>query len=93
MDSSRPRDLILLTTRLLGPENMETLINAGGGAFFLNEAYQLALRHYYGGASVLNLLLAETENQVGKTVFVFAGYNKQMEKFFKHSQGFSSWMP
>lgn len=41
---------------------IETLVNAGGGAFFLDEAYQLALGHNYGGASVLNFLLAEIKN-------------------------------
>ncbi|KAL2044224.1 hypothetical protein N7G274_002929 [Stereocaulon virgatum] len=74
-------------------KHIETLVNAGGGAFFLDEAYQLALGHSYGGASVLDFLLAEIENQVGKIVFIFAGYNKQMEKFFEHNQGFSSRMP
>lgn len=74
-------------------KHIETLVNAGGGAFFLDEAYQLALGHNYGGASVLDFLLAEIENQVGKIVFIFAGYNKQMEKFFEHNQGFSSRMP
>ena len=74
-------------------KHIETLVNAGGGAFFLDEAYQLALGHNHGGASVLDFLLAEIENQVGKIVFIFAGYNKQMEKFFEHNQGFSSRMP
>jgi len=73
-------------------KHMETLIIAGGGAFFFDEAYQLALGHNYGGASVLDFLLAEIANQVGKIVFIFAGYNKQMEKFFEHNQGFSSRM-
>ena len=72
---------------------IETIVNAGGGTFFLDEAYQLALGHNYGGASVLDFLLAEIENQVGIIVFIFAGYNKQMEKFFEHNQGFSSRMP
>ena len=74
-------------------KHIETIVNAGGGAFFLDEAYQLALGHNYGGASILDFLLAEIENQVGKIVFIFAGYNKQMEKFFEHNQGFSSRMP
>lgn len=74
-------------------KHIETIGNAGGGAFFLDEAYQLALGHNHGGASVLDFLLAEIENQVGKIVFIFAGYNKQMEKFFEHNQGFSSRMP
>ena len=74
-------------------KHIETITNAGGGAFFLDEAYQLALGHNYGGASILDFLLAEIENQVDKIVFIFAGYNKQMEKFFEHNQGFSSRMP
>ena len=74
-------------------KHIETIVNAGGGAFFLDEAYQLASGHNYGGASVLDFLLAEIENQVGKIVFIFAGYNKQMEKFFEHNQGFNSRMP
>ena len=72
---------------------VESILNAGGGAFFLDEAYQLALGHNYGGKAVLDYLLAEIENQVGKIVFIFAGYNKQMESFFEHNPGLQSRMP
>ena len=72
---------------------VEKVLNAGGGAFFLDEAYQLALGHNYGGKAVLDYLLAEIENQVGKIVFIFAGYNKQMESFFEHNPGLQSRMP
>jgi hypothetical protein len=74
-------------------KHIENLLNAGGGVFFLDEAYQLALGHNYGGTAVLDFLLAEIENQVGKIVFVLAGYNKLMEKFFEHNPGFDSRMP
>ena len=74
-------------------KHVETLLNAGGGAFFLDEAYQLALGHNYGGKPVLDYLLAEIENQVGKIVFIFAGYNKLMESFFEHNPGLESRMP
>lgn len=74
-------------------KHVETILNAGGGAFFLDEAYQLALGHNYGGAAILDYLLAEIENQVGKIVFIFAGYNKLMEKFFEHNPGLDSRMP
>jgi replication-associated recombination protein RarA len=74
-------------------KRVENLLNAGGGVFFLDEAYQLALDHNHGGAAVLGFLLAEIENQVGKIVFVLAGYNKLMEKFFEHNPGFDSRMP
>ncbi|KAK2808786.1 hypothetical protein FQN50_004459 [Emmonsiellopsis sp. PD_5] len=73
--------------------HIDKIVQAGGGAFFLDEAYQLAEGHSYGGAAVLDFLLAEMENQVGQVVFILAGYNKQMEKFFEHNQRFDSRMP
>ena len=73
--------------------HIETLTKAGGGCLFLDEAYQLASGNSYGGAAVLDFLLAEIENQVGKIVFILAGYNKQMEKFFEHNQGLISRIP
>lgn len=42
---------------------------------------------------MLDFLLAEIENLTGQVVFVFAGYRKQMEKFFEHNPGFSSRIP
>jgi hypothetical protein len=59
---------------------IEDILKAGGGAFFLDEAYQLTEKQSFGGAQVLDFLLAEIENNIGKIVFIFAGYNKNMEK-------------
>ena len=57
MDSSGSR---LANDGVAGAKkHLETLVNVGEGAFFLDEAYQLALGHNYGGASVLGFLLAE----------------------------------
>lgn len=72
-------------------KHVEDILSAGGGAFFVDEAYQLAACP--GGAAVLDFLLAEIENQVGKIVFILAGYNKPMEAFFEHNQGFYSRIP
>ncbi len=71
---------------------LEILHNGGGGAIFLDEAYQLADEHNKGGP-VLDFLLAEMENNVGKIVFILAGYNKNMEKFFEHNPGLTSRIP
>ena len=60
---------------------------------FIDEAYQLTSGHNYGGAQVLDFLLAEVENLTGKVVFVLAGYNKQMESFFAHNPGLPSRFP
>ena len=70
-------------------KHIERILNAGGGAFFLDEAYQLA----GGNTTVLDFLLAEIENQVGKIVFILAGYVKEMEKFFEHNPGLDSRLP
>jgi hypothetical protein len=73
-------------------KQIEDLLKAGGGAIFVDEAYQLASTHNQGGP-VLDFLLAEMENNVGSIVFMFAGYNKEMEAFFEHNPGLKSRVP
>jgi len=73
--------------------HIEDILNNGGGLFFIDEAYQLTSGQNYGGPQVLDYLLAEVENLTGKVVFVLAGYNKQMEKFFAHNPGIPSRFP
>lgn len=41
----------------------------------------------------MDFLLAEMENNIGSIVFILAGYNKEMEKFFEHNPGLSSRFP
>jgi hypothetical protein len=72
---------------------IEKILEAGGGVFFIDEAYQLVSGNSYGGKAVLDFLLAEIENLTGKIVFVLAGYNKQMEAFFAHNPGIPSRIP
>jgi Cdc6-like AAA superfamily ATPase len=72
---------------------IEDILNNGGGALFLDEAYQLVSGSSFGGGSVLDFLLAEIENLTGKVVFIIAGYNKQMEDFFAHNPGIPSRIP
>ncbi|KDR65734.1 hypothetical protein GALMADRAFT_106825 [Galerina marginata CBS 339.88] len=72
---------------------LEGVIKAGGGAIFIDEAYQLTSGNNPGGPAVLDFLLAEMENNVGTLVFVLAGYNKEMEKFFEHNPGLKSRVP
>ncbi|KAI1142174.1 P-loop containing nucleoside triphosphate hydrolase protein [Hypoxylon sp. FL0543] len=72
---------------------IDQILNKGGGVFFLDEAYQLVSGSSFGGAQVLDFLLAEIENLTGKVVFVFAGYRKQMENFFAHNPGIPSRIP
>lgn len=72
---------------------VEDAVKAGGGTIFVDEAYQLTSGNSYGGAAVLDFLLAEMENQVGTLVFILAGYKKEMEKFFEHNPGLMSRVP
>lgn len=71
---------------------IETLLKDGGGAIFIDEAYQL-VGSSFGGTQVLDFLLAEVENLTGKVVFILAGYQRPMEKFFAHNQGLLSRFP
>ncbi|KAK8428842.1 putative AAA family ATPase [Phyllosticta citricarpa] len=74
-------------------KKLEDILNNGGGALFIDEAYQLASGSSSGGKNVLDFLLAEVENLTGKVVFILAGYNKQMEAFFAHNPGIPSRFP
>jgi hypothetical protein len=66
---------------------IENVLNNGGGALFIDEAYQLASGQKYGGTQVLDFLLPEIENLTGKMVVILAGYSRQMKAFFAHNPG------
>lgn len=72
---------------------IEGIVKAGGGVFFIDEAYQLASGNNFGGKNVLDFILAEIEERRGTIAFILAGYDKEMEKFFEHNPGFDSRMP
>ncbi|KAJ0421665.1 P-loop containing nucleoside triphosphate hydrolase protein [Aspergillus carlsbadensis] len=71
---------------------LNTILNNGGGVLFIDEAYQLVQSHG-SGSQVLEFLLAEVENLTGKLIVVLAGYRRQMEKFFAHNPGLPSRFP
>lgn len=73
--------------------HLKQLENSEGGVYFIDEAYQLTEEHNHGGKAVLDYLLTVIENLTGKVVFVFAGYRKQMERFFEHNPGLPSRIP
>jgi len=68
-------------------------LSAGGGTIFIDEAYQLTAAHNSEGRKVLDFLLAEMENNIGKIIFIVAGYNKEMEEFYEHNPGLTSRVP
>jgi DNA replication protein DnaC len=74
-------------------KTIEGLLKDGGGAFFIDEAYQLVQRSSTWGPLVLDFLLAEIEILRGKVVFILAGYERPMEKFFAHNPGLPDRFP
>jgi len=74
-------------------KQIEDVLKAGGGTIFVDEAYQLTSEHNMQGKQVLDFLLAEMEGNTGTIVFILAGYNKEMEKFFEHNPGLPSRVP
>ncbi|KAG1746047.1 P-loop containing nucleoside triphosphate hydrolase protein [Suillus paluster] len=72
---------------------IEDAMKLGGGAIFIDEAYQLVSGQSGSGTDVLDYLLVEMENRVGSLVFILAGYSRQMEKFFNHNPGLPSRVP
>jgi replication-associated recombination protein RarA len=68
----------------------------GGAVIFVDEAYALNPKEDRNGRQVLDFMLPVAEKlkgDYGKVVFIFAGYNKDMEKLFEHNPGLPSRFP
>jgi replication-associated recombination protein RarA len=74
-------------------EKIQGILDGGGGTIFVDEAYQLTNSGTSYGREVLDFLLTEMENNTGKLVFIFAGYNREMERFLEHNPGLQSRVP
>jgi hypothetical protein len=74
-------------------KRVDDVLGAGGGTIFVDEAYQLKNPDNSQGGVVLDFLLTEMENHISKLIFIFAGYNREMEKFFEHNPGLQSRVP
>jgi hypothetical protein len=72
---------------------LEKVLSTGGGTIFIDEAYQLTSTGNYQGRQILDFMLAEMENNIGKLCFIVAGYDREMESFFEHNPGLSSRVP
>jgi probable Rubsico expression protein CbbX len=74
------------------PKTREQLQKAHGGILFIDEAHQLYKpdneRDY--GAEAIELLLQVMENQREDLIFIFAGSQTKLEKFFHSNPGVSS---
>lgn len=66
-------------------------LSSKGGVLFIDEAYQLT--RTAAGKQVLELLLTEMENNIGKLAMIFVGYKDEMEAFFDYNPGLPSRIP
>lgn len=80
-----------------GPSAAKDMIDylaSNGGVLFVDEAYQLVSDHSMtAGRQILDIILTEMENHIGRLVIIFAGYNTEMESFFEHNPGLVSRVP
>lgn len=75
-------------------KTIKKIVRRGGGVLFVDEAYQLTAPYASaGGRQVLDIILTEMENKIGRLVLIFVGYNKEMESFFEHNPGLASRVP
>jgi hypothetical protein len=72
---------------------VEKILNAGGGALFIDEAYQLINGPNAAGTQVLDAVMDDAENLTGKVIFLMAGYRKEMETLLAHNPGLPSRFP
>eukprot|EP01041_Mallomonas_annulata_P005723 gene5723-11565_t len=75
---------------------LEKIKAAKGGVVFVDEAYQLNPSQSQGGREVLDFILVHAERlqgEYGSLVWIFAGYNKHMDKLFEHNPGLPSRFP
>eukprot|EP00834_Sanchytrium_tribonematis_P005090 NODE_287_length_10726_cov_0.240614.p1 type:complete len:1727 gc:universal NODE_287_length_10726_cov_0.240614:1929-7109(+) len=74
-------------------ECLKNIEENGGGLLFVDEAYQLDPLVEMNGRHVMDLLLTEIENKIGKLVVAFAGYEKKIEKLMAYNEGLPSRFP
>lgn len=85
-----PKDLIAEYVGQTGPKASAFIKKNKGGVIFLDEAYNLASddENVSFGQDALVEILKEMEKN--ETIFIFAGYKKEMESFIKSNSGLTS---
>ena len=91
-----PSDLVAGYLGQSGPQTRRKIQEARGGVLFIDEAYNLKISDPGGkdsndfqGAVIQELLTAMTDPQ-SDVVFIFAGYEKEMNRFFDSNEGIRS---
>lgn len=87
--SVEAKDLLTYAGYMTPAEHMEDTINrARGGILFVDEAY--ALEKEPGGDKIIHVLLTAMEKRKGDTIFIFAGYPREMDMLLGMNPGLRS---
>jgi len=88
-------DLVAPYLGQTAPKVMEAVEKALGGVFFIDEAYSLVREDGDDsfGLEAVDTLIKEMEDKRAQVVVILAGYEKEMESFFKSNPGFKSRVP
>ena len=74
-------------------KDLASIEAAGGGVYFVDEAYTLAPWSSSVGRELLDFLLPYMEDHRETLVVVLAGYSAQMDRLFMHNEGLPSRFP
>lgn len=72
---------------------VDEIMNKGGGALFIDEAYQLTSGNSAAGSQIMDAVMDDAENLTGKVIFIMAGYRREMEDLLAHNPGLPSRFP
>lgn len=87
--SVEAKDLLSYAKKMTPAQHAEDYINrAKGGILFIDEAYSLAKEK--GGEEIIHVLLTAMEKYKENTIFVFAGYPRDMKNFLMMNPGLES---
>jgi replication-associated recombination protein RarA len=94
----QPHQLIGKHVGHTAPKTQAKIDDAMGGVFFLDEAYQLASEGLRGNSSAygqeaLETIMSSMENNSGRIVFIFAGYEDKIKGLLEMNQGMRSRIP
>lgn len=82
------KDLVSAISGYTAQKTAEIVRKAVGGVLFIDEAYSLASGNL--GHEVIEVLLTAMEEHKSDTVFIFAGYQEEMQTFLSMNPGIQS---
>lgn len=82
------QDLVAEYVGQTAPKTQKVIDNNKGGVIVIDEAYILAGKAQEFGNEAITVMLKEMEKN--KTMFIFAGYEKEMDEFLRMNSGLKS---